>query len=95
MLRQSKLRVGCQQQLSLALRALHHVHVRAEIGDVHLRQAVLTGAEEVAGAAQFQILFCDLEAVVSGAQRLQPLVLVIIESLARTSSLSLSETRTQ
>ena len=64
MLRSGQLRIAREQEIGLLLGALQHVHVRAEIGHVHLRQAVLAGAEEVARAAQPQILLGDLEAVV-------------------------------
>ena len=64
MLGQHELRVGGEQGFCLLLRGLQHLRVRAEIRHVHLRQAMLAGAEEIARAAQTQILLGDLKAVV-------------------------------
>ena len=63
-LRQAELRIGPQQGLGLVLGCLHDLRIRAEIRHVHLRQTVLARAEEIAGAAQAQVFFGDLKAVV-------------------------------
>ena len=61
---EAKLRVGGEEGLGLLLCGFQHLGVRAEIRHVHLRQTVLARAEEIAGAAQTQILLGDLKAVV-------------------------------
>ena len=55
------------------LGGFQHIHVGGKVGDGKSGQTALPSAEEIAGATQPQVGFGDLEAVVGGAQGLQPL----------------------
>ena len=56
-------RVGGQERLGSGLRLLQKPHVSRQIRNVELGQTVLPGAEEVARAADSQVLLGDLKAV--------------------------------
>ena len=64
MLRARQLGVGGKSFARGVLRLLQHVHIRAEIGNVHRRKSVLARAEEIAGAAKLQVFPCNKKSVV-------------------------------
>src|SRR5437868_1243127 len=53
----SKFRIGCQDCLSVISRLLQQIEFLGDIRDLHLRQTVLSCAEEFARAAEFQVHF--------------------------------------
>jgi hypothetical protein len=62
-----------EHQLRHALNARQQVGIAHQVGHAHLRQAGLSRAEQLTGAAQLEIAARDLEAVVGLAQHAQPL----------------------
>src|SRR5690348_5100324 len=65
-------RIRGQHQLRGLLNAWKEIGITHQVGDAQLRKAGLTRAEQLAGAAQFEIAAGDLEAVVGFTNHLEP-----------------------
>lgn len=61
-----------EQLEGLLLGQLHLLQVAGEVGQLELGQAVLPGAKKVPRTPMRQVKLGDLEAVVGGAEHLQP-----------------------
>ena len=70
--RQVKARILIKKLFRLCLRRLQNLDVCTEIRNMHFRQAVLSGAEKIARAAQPQILLGYFEAVVCPRHYTEP-----------------------
>ena len=73
MFRRAQAGVGGHKGLGFRLRRIEGAAVGHEVGDVQGGQAVLSAAEEIAGAARLQIVFCDGETVVCAGEERQAL----------------------
>ena len=63
-LRTGQPRVGPEQRLGSGLGLLQHPHIPRQIGNTQLGQAVLPGAEKVAGSPEAQVLLRDFKPII-------------------------------
>ena len=70
-------RVEGEQRLRRALRLVKQLHVAGEVRHAQRRQTVLPRAEEVARAAQLQILLRQRKAALRAAHRVEPRFIVL------------------
>lgn len=72
-LRRGEVRIGRKQSFGLLLGHLQRAGILHQVRNLQGGQAVLRFAEEIAGAAGFQVIFGDLEPVRGTAEEVQPI----------------------